>query len=261
MAERIPCSAPDCAVTFQADLAPQALTVLLEIHARTAHQPTAAPQVTTPCTKAEKVRRPIITTSGTSEEWLYFCQRWTEYKAATKLTGVDVVYQLLECAEEPLRRDLNRTYGSISSETEEQALHLIKALAVKPENVLVNRVQLQNIHQDRDETVRAFCARLRGQASVCQFTKTKQCTCTREVTVDYSDDIVRDALIRGLDDEDIRLDLLGQANQNMSLDEVIQLTEAKEAGKRSVSRLTTNPTVTANAASSYKKYNHNQSNQ
>ena len=261
MTERIPCSAPDCAVTFQSDLAPAALTILLEIHARTAHPPTAAPQVNTPSTKAEKVRRPTIAAAGSSEEWLYFCQRWSEYKAATKLTRDDIVYQLLECTEEALRRDINRAYGTITNETEEEALRLIKLFAVKAENVLVNRVQLQNIQQDRDETVRSFSAKLKGQAAVCGFTKSKQCTCGREVSIDYSSEMVRDTLIRGLADEDIRQDIVSQARQDMVLDEVIQLAEAKESGKRSVSRLNTVPTVTTNAASNYRKYNKNPHNQ
>ena len=188
----IQCSAPGCDHTFPDTLSDGILGQLLELHARTAHPPTAAPQVTAPSTKAEKVRRPTITTSGTSEDWVYFCQRWDEYKVATKLTGTDILFQLLECCEESLRKDINRTYGTLTGQTEEDALKSIKVLAVRPENIMVARVQLQNIQQDRDEPVRSYCARLRGQASVCQFTKAKACTCTLNVTIDYSNEMVRD---------------------------------------------------------------------
>jgi hypothetical protein len=41
----------------------------------------------------------------------------------------------------------------------------------------------------------------------------------------------------GLADHEIQLDLLGDKNQDMSLEEVIQFIEAKEAGKRSAGRL------------------------
>ena len=256
----IPCSAPGCDFTFQANLPPEVLVQLLELHARTAHPPDATP-VATPSNKGEKFRRPTISADGTSEDWLYFCQRWTEYKTATKLTGTETVPQLLECVDDPLRKNINRTFGTQIGQTEEQVLENIKRLAVRPENIMVARVELQNLHQDRDETVRSFCARLRGQASVCQYTKSKKCTCELEVTIDYSSEMVRDALVRGLEDEDIRLDIMGQSQQDMTLDETLQLIEAKESGKRSVSRLHTNPTATANAASAYKKSSNDQRSQ
>ena len=138
--------------------------------------------------------------------------------------------------------------------TEEAALEAIKPFAVKPVNIMVSRVQLQNLHQERDEPVRSFCARLRGQAGVCNFTKTKICPCHREVVLDYSEDIVRDALIRGLVDEDIKLDILGQCNQQMTLDETLKLSEAKEAGKRSAhSLISPDNSASSNATSSYKQ--------
>ena len=54
----------------------------------------------------EKVRRPTISLSGTSEDWSYFLSRWEDYKAATKLQSAECITQLLECCEEQLRRDL-----------------------------------------------------------------------------------------------------------------------------------------------------------
>ena len=120
---------------------------------------------------------------------------------------------------------------------------------------MVARVQLQQMRQDRDEPVRAFAfaARLRGQASVCNYKK--DCTCS--LVVDFSDIMVRDTLIRGLEGEEIRLDVLGQPKQDISLEKVLWYVEAKESGKRSAGRLlegdTTTTTTIAAAASSYKR--------
>ena len=112
----IPCSAPDCTTTFQEGLDPQVLLALIQMHARTAHPLTADTRAQSPTAKPEKVKRPTITSSGTNEEFTYFCQRWNGYKLATKLTGNDVIYQLLECCDEPLRKDLTRTYGNLTGE-------------------------------------------------------------------------------------------------------------------------------------------------
>ena len=99
---------------------------------------------------------------------------------------------------------------------------------------MVARVQLHNMHQDRDETVRSFCARLRGQAGICKFTT--QCP-SCDTNVNYTEHILRDVLTHGLADSQIQLDLLGDKNQDMTPEEVLQFVEAKESGKRLAGRL------------------------
>ena len=195
----------------------------------------------------EKVRRPTVTAAGTSEEWSYFELRWSEYKAATRLTGTDIVYQLLECCEDNLQKDL--TFGALTSQDEQTILTNIKSLAVRQENIMVACVQLQQMRQDRDKPVRAFAARLRGQVSVCNYKK--DCTCS--LVVDFSDIMFRDTLIRGLEDEEICLDVLGQPKQDISLEKVLQYVKAKESGKRLLEGGTTTTTTTQAAASSYKR--------
>ena len=76
---------------------------------------------------------------------------------------------------------------------------------------MVARVTLNNMTQDRKETIRSFGARLRGQAGVCKFIiKCQGC----HHDVNYTDAILRDVLTRGLSDPEIQLDLLGDQNQN-----------------------------------------------
>ena len=106
----------------------------------------------------------------------------------------------------------------------------MKILAVREENVMVARVTLHNMKQDRGEPICAFGARLRGQAGVCKFTQ--QCT-NCQANVDYTETILRDVLCRGLEDSEIQLELLGYKNQDMTLEQILRFVEAKEAGKRS----------------------------
>ena len=101
---------------------------------------------------------------------------------------------------------------------------------------MVARVKLCNMRKDRDEPIRAFGARLEGQARVCNFTiKCPHAACGRDVN--YTDAILCDALIRGTADPDIQLDMLSDKNQNMTLEDALRFVEAKEAGKSSASRL------------------------
>ena len=99
---------------------------------------------------------------------------------------------------------------------------------------MVARVALQNMRQDRDEAIRSYAARLRGQANICDFTM-KCSHCNHEVN--YMDEMIRDSLMRGLADEDIQLSLLRDSNQDASLTEVLKFVETKESGKRSAAQL------------------------
>jgi len=53
----------------------------------------------------------------------------------------------------------------------------------------------------------------------------------------HTEAILRDVLCRGIADQDIQLELLGHTNQDMPLEDVFRFVEAKEAGKRSATRL------------------------
>ncbi len=137
--------------------------------------------------------------------------------------------------------------GGTLTEMPEDAVFtaITRRLAVREENTMVARVTLHNTRQDRDEPIRAYGARLRGQASVCKYTQ--QCTGC-EANVDYTEAILRDVLCRGLGDTEIQMDLLGDKNQDMTLEQVFKSVEAKEAGEGQLPQA-----ADAVAGSKYKK--------
>ncbi|KAK3731812.1 hypothetical protein QZH41_007627 [Actinostola sp. cb2023] len=228
------CPFPDCTYETE-DVADSLAAVLISVHSSGTHTANATSTSGNGAAKIERVRRPTISTAGSSEDWSYFHTRWQDYIDATKITGKEKVVQLLECCDEQLRKDLTRnTGGSLTNKPIEDVMSAIRKLAVREESTMVARVQLHNMHQDRHETVRSFGARLRGQAGVCKFT-TQCLECN--ASVNYTEHILRDVLTRGLSDSEIQLDLLGDKNQDMTLEEVLQFVEAKESVKRSVGRL------------------------
>ena len=226
------CPIPAC--TFENDeLDAVIVAALLTTHAMVHNAAPAAPAA--PAVKVERVKRPSVSSADTSEDWMYFLSRWKDYVEAIKVAGKELVIQLLECCDEHLRRDLTRSAGgSLADKPKEDVLKAIRILAVREENTMVAHVTLNNMTQDREETIRSFGARLRGQAGVCKFIINCQ-GCHQDVN--YIDAILRDVLTRGLSDPEIQLDLLGDQNQNMTLEEVFKFVEAKEAGKRSASKL------------------------
>ena len=174
-----------------------------------------------------------------------------DYTEATKVTGKDKVVQLLEYCNEQLRKDLTRNVrGLLTNKAEIEVLAAIKKLAVREENTMVARVQLHNKCQDHDKTIRSFGARLRSQAGVCKFlVKCPGC----DADVNYTEAILRDVLTLGIADTEIQLDLLGDKNQDMTLEDISLFVEAKEAGKCSASRLLVSQGAEAAHRSTYRR--------
>ena len=132
--------------------------------------------------------------------------------------------------------------------TEVNVLAAIKALAVRSENIMVARYDMR---QGREEQIRSFYPRIKGQADTCDY----RIKCTKagcDEMVDFAGEILRDALARGIVDDEIQLDLISDQNQKMKIEELIKFVEAREAGKRSASRLLDTPSVNA-ASSTYRR--------
>ena len=61
------------------------------------------------------------------------------------------------------------------------------------------------MHQEHDEPFRTFAARVRGKAETCEFKAACQCG----NVVNYTDHAIRDVLLSGISDLDIRREVLG----------------------------------------------------
>ena len=101
----IACPIPNC--TYATDDVDAIIAVaLLNTHA-IIHAPT--PSTNAAAAKVERVKRPTVTSAGSSEEWDYFLVRWRDCVEATKVTGKDRTIQLLECCDDQLRSHVTHT--------------------------------------------------------------------------------------------------------------------------------------------------------
>ena len=136
-------------------------------------------------------------------------------------------------------------------DTDVKVLAAMKALTVRSENTMVARYALHDMRQGREEQIRPFYARIKGQADTCAY----QIKCTKtecNEMVDFTGEILRDVLARGIADDEIQLDLISDQNQKMAVEDMIKFVEARESGKRSASRLLDTPSVNA-ASSTYRR--------
>ena len=77
------CEFAECTAEWQTESI-ETFLELYKIHVRAAHDDGAE---TSPSAKAERARRPELSSDISDEDWDYFVARWKSYKKATKLTG------------------------------------------------------------------------------------------------------------------------------------------------------------------------------
>ena len=207
---------------------------ILQLHAEGHRVPAQA--IPPAVASANNIKRPSIESEISLEKFNYFVSRWTRYKNLSNLTE-NLQSQLLECCDEDLLLNLHRNHGeTLNTMAEEVLIEEIKRLAVRGESTIISRVTLRGMFQDHQEDVRRFATRIKGQATLCNYT-VKCHTC--DVDISYAEAEIKDQICAGLSDSEIQKDVLALRNQHPTLEELICYIEDKEAGKRSQSALST----------------------
>ena len=183
--------------------------------------------------KVEPLPRPKIDEGSTESDWSFFKQQWVRYTKGTNITGEQAILQLWAACSPVLQRSLHNS-GAAKILESDKLLDIIQTIAVKRRNNLVNVVEFTGIGQHRDEKINAFAARLNGKADLCDLTV----DCHRpgcNTAVSFKDKLMMYQLLRGLSDTDIQARIFQNAAQveggEMSLNRVLKLAEALEAGK------------------------------
>ena len=112
--------------------------------------------------------------------------QWERYVTGTGITEPTINQQLWAVCATGLQMSLHN--GGARSITDGKALlDIIKSLAVKRRNNLVNIIELQGMGQNRDEKIPSFSARLNGKADLCDLVV----ECPRcEVNVSFKEKIL-----------------------------------------------------------------------
>ena len=186
--------------------------------------------------RAEKVRRPEVGPDMTNERWVYFLTRWEDYKKACGLKDGDTLLQLRECMEDGVREDHFNRFSGVTGSTEAEVLDQIKTVAVRRANRAVDRDQLRQLKQENGEAIQKFAGRVRTLACVAEY----QVNCTCGKTVKYTEEVIKDQVIGGLTDREIKTDVLSHGEVNTwSLKALLDFIEGKEVGKISAGLLGT----------------------
>ena len=228
----IQCPIVDCDYVTD-DVDASIAAALLIVH-NSSHMAATRPAMTKQ--KPPKINRPCISRDSSEETWNNFQSQWSMFKDSTNLTLQETVKQLIQCCDEELGDDILRGHPSAINDTEQVLLNTIKQLAVTPVAISVRRSKLLSMKQDHGENARSFFARIYGKATT--FAYSISCTsgtCTE--VVDFTEVIVKDVLVTGLADGDIKKEVLGWAELDMrNVRDTVAFLEAKEMARDALTK-------------------------
>lgn len=174
--------------------------------------------------------RPSFTLDMSQNEWALKRSQWEAYISQTPVAESVKVQQLrAACEDYPLRRVYD-TGDLASMNTETLLLSQIKEIAVQVVHKTLHLKNLWLMKQSPDESIRAFSSRLVGTAELCDL----YVTCARagcDQKTSYRDEVVLQALLRGMHDVDIRTRVLSRT-QNDELSGHSALDEGQIRKKR-----------------------------
>ena len=245
----IHCPIADCDYVTN-DVPPAVAAALLTIH-NNVHISAAGSAPATSHARAPKISRPSISKGSSEEIWNAFIARWNMFKNGTNLNAEEATQQLFQCCEEDLGNDILKSHPTSVSDTEDHLIEVIKRIAVIPVAISVKRADLLSIKQDHGESARSFFARINGKAATCAYSiDCPNPVCNFQADFTYS--IVKDVLISGLYDDDMKKEALGFADLNtQTVQQTVNFIEAKEMARDALSK----PFVTGAISSTYKKAN------
>ena len=197
--------------------------------------------------RVPKSERPKIAAGGSEESWNTFVTRWNNYKRTCRIEGTLATGELFECCSTELGDDIIREDQLLLEGTEEALLTAIKRLAIIPVAKTVRRSEVLQMRQEHSEGVRSFHARVKGKADTCVYRVACTHGCGRQI--DYTNEVIKDVLVTGVSDPEIRRDVYGwQELDDKNVSELVTFVESKEMARDALTH-----SSTTSALSAYRK--------
>ena len=227
----IPCQFPGCSYVAKGNSEPIAI-VMLSSH-NNVHLQTAASTNRRSHIKPPQIARPEVKQDISAEEWYSFLEKWKRFKRITDLPNDEVADQLLQCCERPLSRLLLKENPLIVEEGETALIEAIKRMAVLQVAISVRRTKLLSMRQEPGQMFREFFANVRATASTCDYTiQCPHACCSDRDPIDYTSRVVKDILVAGIADDEIRKDVLAHPQLDEKIDkDIVKFVEEKEMAR------------------------------
>ena len=159
---------------------------------------------------AAKLDKPRVRMPCFEDQWRLFEAQWKIYRDACGLSGNAALYQLYNCMDEEVSvKIFQTTQGRVTDEGE--LLKILKKQVCDSKNSMVTRAQFYLMKQKNEENMSDWMARVRGSASLCNFSQGCDCNCDCECSsVSFEDQMVRDKMVAGLNNVDWQEKIMSQ---------------------------------------------------
>ena len=146
----------------------------------------------------------------------------------------------MECFSKELGDTADKSIFNINSLGVDELMREVKAIATQPVAMGLRRAEAHSARQQQGERFQAFAARARGLVVDCQYilpcphapANENVCNIIGCRGVDYSLEVVRDVLLSGIYDQDIKRDVLGDSTlESKTLNELVRFVDNKKAAR------------------------------
>ena len=227
----MPCSFPECEFVTPPSVPSYELVIkTLELHINAAHGSRSNPGTNPMQSKVEKPKRPTVSANMSESDWVFFEHKWKRYQRQSGISGQQLIDELWACLDQDLERLAFQ--DGMSHTNHDDLLAAVKALAVTTVHPALHVVSLHETKQLSGETIKAFCARVRGIAQNCKLEKEcSKSNCSEKVS--FTEETCFHVVLTGLIDEDIREKVLTQAMVGTvkDLPTLIEYVVAEESAK------------------------------
>ena len=183
--------------------------------------------------KGPKLSRPSVDVGVNEEAWQAFERRWTTFKNNSNICEDEAAAQLFECASVELSDLVLKMDQDVTSRPVQEVLDILKSLAVIPVAKGVIRAELMKLEQKDGEHFRTFAARVKGKAQTCGYETEAHCSCGKVFVVSYTKEAIRDVLLAGIGDLDIRREALSaEGVLKKPVNDIVAFVERREMSRK-----------------------------
>ena len=109
------------------------------------------------------------------------------------------------------------------------------SVAVIKVAVGVKRAELVSLHQDDDKPLRKVAKFVRSKAETCNFNTFSKCKCGKKNFTSYTKEAIKDVMVAGIGDEDIRTEVFSIEDiLSRSSFEIIYFIESTEMDRHAI---------------------------
>ena len=225
------CPTSGCTWEYSCDFSDDHCMQIIKLHVDACHMQQSP--VMAESSKSPKIERPMIDVGIDEEKWDAFVVRWKQFCQGSNIREQTRSLQLFQCASERLATLLLQNEPSITDRTTDTVLATMRSFAVIRVSKGVQRAELRKMTQGSDEAVRTFVARVQGKARTCNLVTTGQCDCGKSVSINYTQEVVKDVVMAGIADAEVQTSVLEiDGIEEQPLNEIISTIERKERARK-----------------------------